>query len=413
MFKARFTRFFLMGLAFTIAVSSCKKDEEPGDKPNTQDSRYVLQVRSWATNGQTADYIVVTDSLMSGEISLVGNGKEQLGWRTCVGGDNKVFSIGYGDQYTIGYGLDQTGSLTERGKFTFEKTLDCLGSGDTKTTVAIEAPRAGLSKRVIHLIDMENISVKNKIETDIYLPEGDTTAKWPTAIITKGNTTFISYYPVAQSNIGITPNVDTAYVAVYSYPDFKLQKVLKDPRTSPIGLYGDSNGLIETDNGDIYSISTSSFACGFTKVTKPSGILRIKSGSTEFDKDYFFDIEAATGGLKLQRLAYVGNGLAVARMVINDTQLPQWAAFRLDAMVCKLVVVDLVNKTVRDVDGTPIHGGQYSTPAFTENGKIYWSIFTLADGNYIYEIDPAKATSKKGAKILAQEVAGFFKLSKN
>ena len=77
---------------------------------------------------------------------------------------------------------------------------------------------------------------------------------------------------------------------------FELDKIIYDERTSPIGVNGHSTGIEQTENGDIYSFSTSALSAGFTLATKPSGILRIKNGETEFDQDYFFNVEEATNG---------------------------------------------------------------------------------------------------------------------
>ena len=76
-----------------------------------------------------------------------------------------------------------------------------------------------------------------------------------------------------------------------------------------------------------YSFSTSALSAGFTAATKPSGILRIKNGATEFDKDYFFDVENAPNGGKLFWMDYLGNGKAIARIILDDT-VGSWGVFK-------------------------------------------------------------------------------------
>ncbi len=65
-----------------------------------------------------------------------------------------------------------------------------------------------------------------------------------------------------------TPSTDTAYISVFSYPGLAYQSTIKDVRTGPIGYYGGSPGMIQTENGDIYTLSPSAFAAGFSQVTQ-------------------------------------------------------------------------------------------------------------------------------------------------
>lgn len=73
------------------------------------------------------------------------------------------------------------------------------------------------------------------------------------------------------------------------------------------------------------------------------------------------------------------------------------------------MLIDLEAKTVEDVSGVPLHGGQYALPILVENGKAYVNISTATDA-HIYEIDPATKAGTKGAEIKALEAKGIFKL---
>jgi len=405
LFKIRWTVLF----AVAVFAAGCKNDNNDPDPGKTDEkSRYVLAVRSYGANNQSTDYIVAVDTLNQGTISLKGKGIEQIGYRTSTQVGNRVFSVGFvTDQTCLAYELDPNGTLFEKGKFTFEGQIYSAGFMNKDSFLLMEAVHASPNKN-IYVIDANDISIKRKIQTTIYQPAGDPYNKWPAGLFVRDGKLFIPYFHY-DSNAGYV-NTDTALVAVYSYPSMQFEKVIKDARTSNIGLYADYNGLVQADNGDFYSVSTASIACGFSnKSTKPSGILRIRKGETEFDPDYFFNVEQATGGGKLSKLAYVGNGLAVARVVTSDATA--WAGITIRQMLNKLYVLDLNNKTVKEVAGVPLHGGQYSTSALVENGKVYITIFTLDDGAYVYEIDAATATGKKGARLESAEVSGFFKLT--
>lgn len=283
-----------------------------------------------------------------------------------------------------------------------------MAPADQNTLLAMEVPRSGDDKRVLHVIDVENVSVDRKVETDIYKPEGDTLVKWPTGMVVRDDRLFVSFYPVSPSGDFTTPSVDSAQVAIFSYPELEFQKAIYDNRTSPVGVYGNATGLLEADNGDLYTFSSSSLAAGFTKQTRPSGILRIKSGNTEFDPDYFLNIEEATNGGKIVHFSYAGNGKAIARIVTDDSTL--WGAFSPDNPICELVIIDLEAATVTEVSDVPAHGAQYATPALVENGKVYMSISTPTDA-HVYEIDPETATAQKGAVIEGLEAKGIYNLN--
>src|SRR5690606_6701571 len=121
------------------------------------------------------------------------------------------------------------------------------------------------------------------------------------------NHLFLSYY-IADPNTFNTPATDKAQIAVYSYPGFEFQRVIEDTRTGPIGGFNIKSGLLKDEQGDIYALSHSNPANGYSQSTKPAGILRIKSGQTTFDQNYFFDVAAATGGKTIAHMKYLNNG---------------------------------------------------------------------------------------------------------
>jgi len=223
----------------------------------------------------------------------------------------------------------------------------------------------------------------------------------------RDNKLFVPFYPLHARGDFSTPSTDTAYAAVYSYPELAFEKYIKDTRTGPIGVYGCFNGLIQTENGDLYAYSSASLACGFSQQTKPSGLLRISDGATEFDENYFFDFEAATGG-KINFIKYAGNNKVVANVVVDDSGL--WGAYAAGNEICKLMVIDLEQQAATDVTGVPLHGGFYGDPWMVENDKVYMSINTAQD-SYIYEIDPATASGTRGARVLGKEIKGIYNLN--
>ncbi len=410
-------------VALAVFTISCSSDDGngPGDGGPMSVSKYVVGFEAFPVGqADPVDYILELPSLESltkGEISVEGQGTPLRGWRFFHSLGNTVFTAGYADDDTcIAYQLNEEGELEEKANFAFQSTLDNYAALDDKTLLAVELTYGGLSDKRFHFVNAETGKLEKIVEHPIDIDMGSGTAEdpgsipWVTGMVLRDDKLFVSYHKWLADGSFITPDVDRAYLAIFKYPEMELEKIIEDTRTSPIGVNGHSTGIEKTETGDIYSFSTSALSAGFTAATKPSGILRIKDGATEFDTDYFFNIEEATNGGKLFWMDYVGNGKAIARIIIDDTNgAGEWGAF-FKKDVFKMVVIDLINKTVTDVAGVPTHGHRYTSPMFVEDGKAYISSSTATE-TYIYIVDPETATATKGAKVLGLGLKGIFKVS--
>lgn len=411
---SKYTRLFLILLGATMLLGGCYK---PKDKMFLAGGNYVLALRTQGSSGTTTDYVLTADSISKDykTISSTGNGFEQLAWCYFGSTGNTVFSFSYGTiNAGVAYGIKPGGGLYEKGRISFER-MDCFGKGDDSTLIAIGAPWGGGSYDCqIQLIDANNIRIKKKKLTPLYMRDGnDALNKWPTSIVVNDNKMYVSFYPLdgASWNTDLT---DTAYVTIYSYPGLDSLTTIKDTRTGPIGYYGNQINMVKAENGDIYTFSPSSFAGGYTQVTKKSGILRIRNGQQSFDPNYFFDVETASGGAKLLSATYAGDGLLVARMQIPGTDdiNALWGAFDVTVPICQIAIIDLNNKTVTHVKDIPVHGGQYGAQGLVEDGKVYVSITSTTAGEArIYAVDPLTATATKAAKIEGLEVPAIYKIS--
>ncbi len=258
-----------------------------------------------------------------------------------------------------------------------------------------------------YLVNIDDVSIIKTIEQPI-APIAE--VEWPniTGLEAIGEKVYMTYIQMHPTTFA-TDFVDTTYVAVYSYPDMKLETIMKDTRTGPAGSWSAFNGIIKTENGDLYTMSNTSMANGFSKGGKNAAFLRIPAGTTVFDQNYFFDFESKSGGLKPAHIKYIGNGLIFAEV---STLNPQTAADRWSDKDLKCSIIDVYNQTITDIDEIPIHsgnGGRRFT-ALVDGGYVYYPVSTT-DGIYIYRIDPKTATAERGAKVSTSFVGGFFKLN--
>jgi len=367
------------------------------------------------SGGDEREFIVSKQDILSGEISNTSESIEQTGWRFYYPVGKTLFSSGYSvDNRCAGYTSDVNGSIVKKGEFTFENALEMFGSADDgETFLAMEISRAGYADRRLHYIDVDTVSVMNISALGIFKIESETDGQvsWPTALKVRDGKLFIPFHKLDAQGYFTTPDPDKAYVAVYDYPNTSRDpiKIIEDDRTSNIGVNGATTGLIEAENGDLYSFSCGAMMAGFSPAsTKPSGILKISSGQTEFNSSYFFNIEAATNGGKLFWFDYVGDNKAIARILTEDNGI-LWDAYGRTTFNQKLVIIDLVDQTVTDIANVPLHAKRYSSPVYVHEGKVYVSVETSSDA-YVYEVKIASAAAIRGAKIQGKTIKGFFNL---
>lgn len=401
--------FFLAGLA--VLFTACEETETPTVESAT--SKYVLSLRTQGANDESADYILTTEDLMTGEISAVGNGVELIGWNYIGKFGGKYFSFGYDLNECIGYALEDN-KLVEKGKFAFER-FDLMNPIDESYFMAIGAPWGGGSYDCqLQIVDINDISISRTVLHPIYVSYDPENADfqlnaWPTTSYIDGDKFYVSFYSL-NGESWETPNTDTAYVSVYSYPELDYIKTIKDARTGPIGYYGAQPSIITDELGDHYTLSSGAYSAGFTQVTKESAILKIAAGADKFDADYFFEVEES--GYKVTSAVYVANGLAVANVISTSIdkaagEESQWGLFSESTPLLNTAIIDLYNKTVTIVDEVPLHGGQYQTPFLVEDGKVYISVNTGAEA-HVYQVDPIEATAAQGAELIGNQFQGLY-----
>jgi hypothetical protein len=396
-----------------IAAVSCSKNDnpDPGPAPEPGDKVYALGI-GVTTPTTTTNYVVQTSDLMTGTISLIGNGALQTGYRDFASSGSNFFSIGgLGVTDVNTYSLSAEGKLTAKTGLTFElpnnQFVDADGTGKTMVGVSTPAtPTAGLNVK-FYTVDVAANAIGTKAEVpvnSIYPSNKD----WifHSGMQISGNQLFQTFYPADYTTYA-TKNTDTNYVAVYSYPDFKLQKVIKDTRTGPSGAFNTMSGIFKTENGDLYTVSNSTMSLSYSQSTKPAGILKIASGKSEFDQNYFFNTDAATNGGKIAHAIYIGNGKLFAAITTGvPTIADRWSDTNL-----RLAIVDLNAKTITLVANAPVYKGDggRSFAALLDDGKVYSAIGANGVVN-IYQTDVATATAVKGATIEGSFLGGIARL---
>jgi hypothetical protein len=413
MFKLN--KFALPVLAISLAFFACddKGSDPVGPEPGTEEkTKFVISAWPIGSEG-VADYLLTADDLTTGSISTKGNGIEQDGtYRYYVTYKNRFFSLLYGQGNpgaVTTYKLNTSGALEKASDFQHETVQVFAPAKDDILTIKV--PRSGNESATYFRINADSSKIKAEGTINIVKLAGNGERAHFTWATQVGEKVFAPYMSIK----GVSPDVfgtqyaDSSWIAVFTYPDMKLEKVIKGNQTGAIGGYM-TNGLAVDEAGDVYGFSPSNaYNSGKLISKKPSGYVRVKSGTTEFDNSYFFDVQQASGGYVVTHHIYVGNGNFIVRMLKAEERV-EWGGGN------RLAVVNVQNKSFKWIAGAPsqaeVSDFSFSNPYIDKEANKAYIGVTLADGSsYVYAIDAANATAVRGLKVEGGNITAISKLT--
>ncbi|OAV69703.1 hypothetical protein Barb6XT_00339 [Bacteroidales bacterium Barb6XT] len=392
-----------------FAFSSCDDETSVPEPPVvTEPFQYVIVATS-----EDGTYILQTNDISSGQISIVGNGIEtEAATAWIFYGTQYAYDLVYrqGDPAQVAaYELGADGKLKKRlNTYQMPSRYTTYGYFDNYITTAVSVTRAdntpGLS---FNLLDVKTQSITEKV-----IAAGNFTGNGETAnlsgILEVGDKFFTGICTTPAVNAGGTTGTATAYpdsVWVGIFDRDLNCTLLRDNRLSyATGRYRSSyhTNLAKDDNDNVYVFSSAYD----NRTTKPSGALRIKKGETRFDPDYFFNIQLLAGGRHLFKVWHITGDYFLLQMYNTPNQTAE-------AVWSVLAVVDVAKKTYREVSGLPALdkiASVGSTP-YAGDGKIAVPIVSDNEYPYLYIIDPVTATATKGLEVIAEGITAVGKLT--
>ncbi|MCE7063354.1 DUF4374 domain-containing protein [Dyadobacter sp. CY343] len=408
--KKSYLKWFLFaGLGLSIAACTDENTSEPTPDPEPgTSSRYVVASTPVGSSG-VADYLLTTSDLTQGTISTIGNGIEQDGsYRYYLTLKGKFFSLLYGQGNpgaVTTYSMDDKGKLEKISDFQSETVQIWSTAGDDLLTFKV--PRSGNENASWFRINADQSKIVAEGQLNIVKLAGNGERAhytWATQVGDKIFAPYMSIKGVAPDAFG-TAYPDSSWIAVYSYPSMQLDKVIKDNRTSFFGSYG-KNGLSVDEAGDIYAFSPSvATNSGKQTSTKPSAIVRIKKGTTEFDKSYLFNVQEKSGGKKVIAHTYLGKGKALLYMLVDGNN--QYGPV-------KLAIADLYNQTFTWITGAPesivSSSAAYNNNTISADGKTVYVGSNTEAGSWVYVIDIEQATARQGLKVEGGAITAIVKV---
>ncbi|WP_160714252.1 DUF4374 domain-containing protein [Chitinophaga solisilvae] len=404
----------LAALAFgAIFLGSCDKEDQMGTVDFVEyepkgNIKYVITATPIGTTG-IADYLLTADNLSGGMISTRGNGIEQDGsYRYYMTHKGRFFSLLYGQGNpgdVTTYRMQPNGELVKTKYFQTETVQAFTKINDE--LLLIKIPRSGQPNAMFFRIDaLQSRMIDQKPVNIVDLAANGERAHftWATQV---GNKVFAPYMSIKGccGDAFGTAYPDSSWVAVFSYPALELEKVIRDNRTSFIGNYF-NNGLAVVENGDVYGFSPASAKLNSQlTTTRPSAMVRILKGTTEFDKSYFFNVEEKSGGHHISTQTYLGN---------NKFLLTMYGTPKSTSGYLRLALVDVVSQQFTWLKGAPEEinsvSAAYNNNTGTEDGKIGYVGVNTTSGSQVYKIDIQSGVASPGLKVDGGTITAITKM---
>lgn len=463
--------FFLTGLFATamagLTLTACDDDPSIGGGDGGDDdnnAEYVIAA-SVTASGNTTNVLVNAESLDEGTVTTINNGVVNDGATYWVFfKEQYLYALTYNQGEAGGtrsYIMDASGELKKRSaefgvkRFTtygiYDKYIMTSSTGDGPTEWNDEN---GYTPKVFLLSYLDPAAetfTTNDTQNKAYLSENFLgTGEYVTlsGMLEHNNKIYTAAVPMGLSQYGTkdqngkwvlpgnedlvkkesggsnssaykkdelqwTQYPNECWVAIFDDATMTSKKLIKTDKISYAAGRMKSQYyqmIWAADNGDVYVFSPS-FAKTMTdarqKTTLPAGVVRIPSGSTEFD-DYYCNLEALTNGNSFLRSWHIADDYFM--LLMYDRPLTETGY-----VANQLAIFKAGDKKLTYVTGLPstdqISG--FSNEPYVEKGNAYVTVtFNEGGGNpAIYKINPATATATKGLTIEATQVSGVGKLT--
>lgn len=414
-------------LAGSTAFISCKKDKNEPENSPVAEKEFLIDAK-----GTDKSFALYVSNLESGEVSISSNFEElpetgyfwSFGQNTAVGLAYKGQTPGIGVSYKRnGDKLEKITDFQVPSRFTtygfFDKYFVVNVGGQTLAGQQINGKdRNDGATFIFHNVSDYKVATQTTIGTlEITKDLGKNNKEIASfsGILDRGNGEFLSSMiysernqprPGSGSTTAAITKLDSIWVAAFD-KNMNLKRIYKSDKL------GYSSGrfrsqyisqLGKADNGDVYV-----FSGHFEKnSTKPAGALLIKKDATDFDKDYFFNIDNVSGGYPFRSVFHI-TGAKFLLEFYNDK-----GEIQTNSPAAKYAIVDAAAKTLTWVTGLPEPANITNTVgviAMGYKGKCYLPVAEKNNDAAIYVIDPTTAQAKKGLVVKgAQGIRGIGKI---
>ncbi|MEJ7644725.1 MAG: DUF4374 domain-containing protein [Chryseolinea sp.] len=383
-----------------ISFASCDDDV----KKNLEKVNYALTATSGTFPNQTA-YVFGTNEFPSGSLGT-SQAAELTGGGMMYKFGSEVYVATFGEPATLRkYSFDATGVPQQTGSITVPglKTFGAVEFVSATEAYAASNGFGGVPKLV--KFNPSTMQILTTVNLTGLQMDGATEVYYLGMVI-RDNYLFmgVNYQDATFSNLA-----DSVFVAVISTTTNNVVKLIADGRSSEMWNGGTAssfspNSLIKDANDDIY-------VTGYASNGKPSGVLRIKDGTTDFDADYFFNLDVATG-MPCLGLFHFDNGMTFTIRYSEKIAYPFDTDANFDPLAAaEIYKIDLNAKTSEgriSADLPKLFGNSIFMTKW-DNGKIFFNV-PAATFNAIYSYAIVDGAVTKEFDLETGTCNGFTKL---
>lgn len=448
-----------------VSAASCS-DDTPNNSninngnDNNSSSKYVIAA-SVTASGNTTNVLLTAPSLDEGTVSTKNNGLVNDGATQWIYFENKyLYGLAYNQGnagVTTSFYLNSNNEIKKRnGEFairrfttfgTYGKYIMTTSTGDGPTEWNDENGYTPKSFLISYLDAASEIYTTNDTKNESYLSEnflGNGEYVTLAGLLENNGKIFSAAIPMGLSQYGTkfengkwiregyedlvktesggsgsssydkdelqwTQYPDECYVAIFSDESLTDKKLIKTDKISYAAGRMKSQYyqmVWSAENGDIYVFSPSyakTMSDDRQKTKLPAGVVRIPSGTEDFD-DYYCNIEEQTDGKSFMRCWPIAEDYFLMLMYDRPFSETGYTANQ-------LAVFKAEDKKLTYITGMPSDISGFGNTPYMENGKAYIAVTTSSGYPAIYKIDPATCIATKGLTVEATQLSGVGKLN--
>ena len=463
--KKNLLRNLAFACGIMVSAASCS-DDTPNNSninngnDNNSSSKYVIAA-SVTASGNTTNVLLTAPSLDEGTVSTKNNGLVNDGATQWIYFENKyLYGLAYNQGnagVTTSFYLNSNNEIKKRnGEFairrfttfgTYGKYIMTTSTGDGPTEWNDENGYTPKSFLISYLDAAGEIYTTNDTKNESYLSEnflGNGEYVTLAGLLENNGKIFSAAIPMGLSQYGTkfengkwiregyedlvktesggsgsssydkdelqwTQYPDECYVAIFSDESLTDKKLIKTDKISYAAGRMKSQYyqmVWSAENGDIYVFSPSyakTMSDDRQKTKLPAGVVRIPSGTEDFD-DYYCNIEEQTDGKSFMRCWPIAEDYFL--MLMYDCPFSETGY-----TANQLAVFKAEDKKLTYITGMPSDISGFGNTPYMENGKAYIAVTTSSGYPAIYKIDPATCIATKGLTVEATQLSGVGKLN--
>ena len=319
--------------------------------------------------------------------------------------NGSIYFSDYGNGRMVKWDIDESNNATNAGEMSLS---ELMFQGNTAFRDESTAFIGGISTSIIIFdpstmtktgtIDFSAVSKVGKA-TDFPTEGGTYQGEAVSEIIIRDNYLFASLMPLSAIE-GFRPAEIGCSIVVIDLNQVNTSetgnaeavvKRIYDERGSSTGAWGSGGGnyfMQMDENNDIYVLCHNFWANPFLRAGfNPACVLKIANGETEFDQDYYFDVESISGGTGngVMNFEYYGNGKFLAAVQDQDAIDPENPFSYLLDPIFQWWSFDLYNKTAEIVTEEYTRGAVAAVSYFDEG--FGYVPFESNGENFVMKVD--------------------------